>query len=389
MHIIFISTGSYPDMHAAAIRHSLLARGLAEQGHRVQFLLLSPQDWQGSNTLHYHGVEFIELNSYRGSSKMLQHFHYLRGLRQALRMIRQGAPDLFFVHAVMPIHVIPITWLVKQVKKSGIPVFHERTELPYVFGINPHMLRIYIRNMLPQFDGIFVISDKLISYFSEHVRWVRKLVTVVDLPFFQTNRPSPYPFPYIGYCGTIGGSKDGVPILVEAFALIRNEFPDLRLVLVGNNRNREAIRDTLDTIERCGVAERVVFTGLVDREMMPVILGNAAVLAVAKPDTEQNSGNFPIKIGEYLATGVPVVVTRVGEIPLFIEDGVSGYLAAPGDAAAFADKLREALANPEKARAAGQRGKSVAAQHFDYRQVAERMAGLLQERLQELRTGRS
>lgn len=390
MNITFISTGSYPDLYAGAIRHSLLARGLAEQGHHVQFLLLTAQDWKGHSQLDYYGVQFRELNSYRGSNKLLQHYHYLRGLLKVRRMLREqkrrGAIDVFFVHAVMPVHVIPMTWLVKQVRKMRIPVFHERTELPYVFGYNQKMMDIYTRKMLPAFDGIFVISDKLITWFSQYNQWVKKLVTVVDLPFFQTNQPSPYPFPYVGYCGTIGGTKDGVPILIQAFAKIADAFPGLRLVLVGNNTNKAAISDTLETIETCGIADRVVFTGLVERDRMPVILGNAAILVVAKPNTEQNSGNFPIKIGEYLATGVPVVVTRVGEIPLFIEDGESGYLSAPDDADAFAEKMREALTDPGKAKVAGLRGQAIAAEQFDYRKVAERMARLMEERLRELKT---
>ncbi len=389
MKITFISTGSYPDMYAGAIRHSLLARGLAELGHQVSFLLLSPQDWNGQSALNYHGVQFREMNAYRGSGKLLQHLHYLRGLLKVRRMLRsqkrRGEIDVFFVHAVMPVHVIPMTWLVKQVRKMGIPVFHERTELPYVFGYNEKMLDIYTHRMLPAFDGLFVISDKLITYFSQYNGWVQKLVTVVDLPFFQTSRPSPYPFPYVGYCGTIGGTKDGVPILIKAFEKISPAFPSLRLVLVGNN-DPAKISDTLETIAACKLSEKIIFTGMVEREQMPVILGNAEILVVSKPNTEQNSGNFPIKIGEYLATGVPVVVTDVGEIGQFIQDGVSGFLSEPDNADAFAEKMREALLDRDKSRTIGQTGKTIAEKHFDYRKVAQRMAGLLQERLMELKT---
>jgi len=378
MHITFISTGSYPDVHAASIRHSLLARGLAEKGHHIQFMLLNPQNWKGKKALDYFGVEFIELNHYNGSVKLLQHFHYLRALLKARRLLRNKARnktlDAFFVHAVMAIHFIPMIWLIKQVKKTGVPVFHERTELPYVFGIDQRLLNIYLNRMLPLFTGIFVISDKLVTYFKQYNSNVTKLVTVVDMSFFHTTAPSPYPFPYIGYCGTIGGTKDGVPILIAAFGLMRQQFKGLKLVLVGNNSKRDDIRDTLEAIENAGLEEEVLFTGLVDREMMPVILCNASILVVAKPDTEQNSGNFPIKIGEYLATGVPVVVTGVGEIPQFIKDGDSGFLAEPNNAEAFAQKMAEALEDKERAAKIGNKGREIAATYFDYQVVAFRMA---------------
>jgi glycosyltransferase involved in cell wall biosynthesis len=206
--------------------------------------------------------------------------------------------------------------------------------------------------------------------FNKHTQ---KLLTVVDPDFFSTTKPSPYPFPYIGYCGTISGNKDGVPILIEAFAKITTLFPEIKLVLVGNN-NKAAIQDTLQAIENFGVQDKVIFTGLVERDMMPVILCNAQILVVAKPDNEQNSGNFPIKIGEYLATGVPIVVTSVGEIPQFVKDGESGYLAQPGSAEDFAKKMQEALSNPQQAVLAGQKGKTIALNQFHYKIQAKIMA---------------
>ncbi len=265
----------------------------------------------------------------------------------------------------------------------GVKVFHERTELPYAVAsqsaIRQQMLTYYLNKLLPKFDGVFVISNKLVQYIGQYNKATKKLVTLVDLSFFTTEKQSPYSFPYIGYCGTISGNKDGVPILIEAFAGITSKFPSLKLVLVGNNSNKAGIKETLDAIEKYQLQDKVIFTGLIERDMMPVILCNAEILVVSKPDNEQNSGNFPIKIGEYLATGVPVVVTSVGEIPLFIKDGESGYLATPGSAASFAQKMEEALGNKEKATAAGLNGRRIAEENFDYRKVSKVMADYIQE----------
>jgi glycosyltransferase involved in cell wall biosynthesis len=263
-------------------------------------------------------------------------------------------------------------------------VFHERTELPYALGKQTAQkqkeLQVYQNKYLPGFDGIFLISNKLMNYMAAFNSNTQKLLTVVDPTFFSTNVPSPYPFPYIGYCGTISGNKDGVPILIEAFAQIAPQFPELKLVLVGNN-NKAAIQDTLAAIDKFQLENRIVFTGLIERDMMPVILCNAQILVVAKPDNEQNSGNFPIKIGEYLATGVPIVVTSVGEIPLFINDGESGYLAQPGSATAFAIKMTQALSHPDAAKEAGQRGKAIALNQFHYQIQARVMADYIAQKL--------
>jgi len=387
MNVIIVSTGSYPDIHAAAIRQSVLARGLVELGHNVRFLVLTPQDWEGNKKIDYYGVQFEELNSYKGGSKILKHYYYLQSVLKAKKILKQQAKDkkvdALIVFSIMSIHTIPIDYLIKKAKGFGIKVFHERTELPYVFDMNEKMLQIYLNKMLPRFDGIFVISDKLVSYISQFNTALKKLLTVVDLSFFETSRPSPYPFPYVGYCGNLSGNKDGVPVLIEAFAIIKDRFPGLKLVLVGNDSNKTAIKETLDTISRFNITDRVVFTGLVERDMMPVILCNAAILVVAKPNNELNSGNFPIKIGEYLATGVPIVVTSVGEIPLFVKDGETGFLSEPDDAAAFAKKMEEALADPARAKAIGQAGKKVAQTLFDYKIQAGIMADYMAEKIKQ------
>jgi glycosyltransferase involved in cell wall biosynthesis len=384
MNLTFISTGHYPDKHAAAIRHSTLGKGLVELGHTITFLLLTPQEWDGKDSISYFGVEYKTLNSYTDNNKFMKHYHELRAIFKAKKILRQQAAEKKLDAVVIfTIEPLPIYFLMKAAHAMNIKVFHERTELPYTVTSQSKrkqlLLKYYMNKLLPKFDAVFVISNKLVQYIGQYNKAVKKLVTLVDLSFFKPEKQSPYSFPYVGYCGTISGNKDGVPILIEAFAGITNKFPALKLVLVGNNSNKAAIKETLDAVEKYKLQDKVIFTGLVEREMMPVILCNAEILVVSKPDNEQNSGNFPIKIGEYLATGVPVVVTSVGEIPLFIKDGESGYLATPGSASSFAQKMEEALSNKKTATAAGLNGRKIAEENFDYRKVSKIMAEYIEE----------
>ena len=335
-------------------------------------------------SINYFGVEYKTLNNYTGNNKFMRQYYELKAIFKAKKILKlQAAEKKLDAVVIFTIEVAPIHFLMKGVHAMGIKVFHERTELPYAIAgtskMRQQMLSIYLNKQLPKFDGVFVISNKLVQYIGQYNKAVKKLVTLVDLAFFKTEKQSPYSFPYVGYCGTISGNKDGVPILIEAFAKIVDKFPALKLVLVGNNSNKAAIKETLDAVEKYKLQDKVIFTGLVEREMMPVILCNAEILVVSKPDNEQNSGNFPIKIGEYLATGVPVVVTSVGEIPLFIKDGESGYLATPGSASSFAEKMEESLNNKEKATAAGLNGRKIAEENFDYRKVSKIMAEYIEE----------
>ena len=378
MNIIFVSNGIYPDQHAAAIRHSTIAQGMVENGHFLNFLLLSVQTWQNPE-LNYKGVLFETLNSYYGNSKLLRIFNFYKALNKTKeRILKINLESKIDAIVVFSIDIIVIQTLISFAKKHRIKIFHERTELPYVVGKENSIFgkvkfNFYLKTLIPEFDGIFVISDKLKSYLSKYNHNIEKILTVVDTKFFSSGSDRIYDFPYIAYCGTMSGTKDGVPILIESFTQLSKTFTSHKLILIGDNRDKQKIKETLDAIEQFEIQEKVVFTGLINRNDMPGLLGHADLLVVSKPENEQNSGNFPIKIGEYLATGVPVVVTKVGEISKFIIDGQTGFLSLPDSAESFYLKMDEALTDYEKAREIGIKGKQIAEKIFGYKIQAKRM----------------
>jgi glycosyltransferase involved in cell wall biosynthesis len=372
MNLIFISDGRYPDQTAEAIRHSTIAQGISENGHMVKFFVLSPQVWN-STEINFKGVNFKTFNEYTGKNtilKVLNFFYALFKMNKEIKQIHKQAPlDGIIVYSIF-ICVIQKTLSLGE--KLKIKIFHERTELPNIMGYSNSFLgRIkyfyYINNLIPGFNGIFVISDKLIDFFKAHNRNIKKILTVVDTDFFNNKFNPVFDFPYIAYCGTMKGEKDGVPILVRSFAKLLNQFPNFKLLLIGNNSDKFSIKETIETIEKLDLKDKVIFTGLVAREEMPGLLGNAVLLVVSKPDIEQNSANFPIKIGEYLSTGVPTIVTKVGEIHQFITDGESGFVAMPGSDESFYFKMLEALSDYERAKKIGLNGRMLAKKVFDYK----------------------
>lgn len=372
MKLVFISTGIYPNQHAAAIRHSTIAQGVVENGHELNFFILTPQPWK-SNEINYKGVIYKCLNQYHGNNKFEKVIYFLKALRRLKKaIIKINQDSKIDGLVVFSIDVLLIKSLLVFAKNNNIRIFHERTELPYIVGYNNSYLgtlryNFYMKSLIPRFDGIFVISDKLKNVISSYNQNVEKILTVVDIDFFKTVKNKIYSFPYIAYCGNMESKKDGLPILIESFARLSEQFPDHKLLLIGENPNNAEMENNLQIITKCNIKKKVVFTGFVSRESMPQLLCHADLLVVSKPDNEQNSGNFPIKIGEYLATGVPVVVTNVGEISKFIIDGISGYIAEPGSSASFYQKMAEALSNPDQSKQIGKNGKKIAENVFNYK----------------------
>ena len=121
-----------------------------------------------------------------------------------------------------------------------------------------------------------------------------------------------------------------------------------------------------ELIENLGVKNSVIFTGIVSAAEIPQILKNATVLALDRPDSLQAQCGFPTKLGEYLLTENPVVVTKVGDIPLFLKDGETALLAEERNPHEFSSKLLWALEHPAEAIEIGKAGAQVAMREFNY-----------------------
>ena len=82
---------------------------------------------------------------------------------------------------------------------------------------------------------------------------------------------------------------------------------------------------------------------------------------------------------EAMAARRPVVATRIAGIPELVEDGTSGRIVPPGDAAAFAAAVCAILADPARAADMGAAGRQRVLAEFDIAQEAGKLAALFRE----------
>ena len=121
------------------------------------------------------------------------------------------------------------------------------------------------------------------------------------------------------------------------------------------------------------LVDKVVFTGMVSHQDMPQMLKNAEVLVLARPSSKQAVYGFPTKLGEYLLTENPVVITDVGNISDFLHDGKSAMIARPNDEKEFAAKVNWLLEHHNEAEIIGGNGAEVARKQFDSRTESMKM----------------
>jgi glycosyltransferase involved in cell wall biosynthesis len=142
------------------------------------------------------------------------------------------------------------------------------------------------------------------------------------------------------YVGGFGRGQDGkgLPDVVQALGLLAGRHPSVHLHVAGDGDRAHASALALAV----GVGDRVCFLGRRSPEELARDYRSAAV--VLQPSRLQES--FGMVLLEAMACGAPVVATAVGGVPDLVRDGRTGFVVAPGDAGALAERADRLLADP-------------------------------------------
>ena len=172
----------------------------------------------------------------------------------------------------------------------------------------------------------------------------------------------------IGFVGTMKPWHD-LSSLVRAFAKLYREDPKTRLLMVGDGKGLKKVRDSLSS-HNCRQA--VHFTGAVPPEQIPGLLATMDV-AVAPYSLNDQCYFSPLKVYEYMAAGLPVVASRVGQLTELIQDGVNGLLYPPDDSDCLAEKLHLLKFHSELRDSLGLKAKEHIDKHYTWDIVVRRI----------------
>jgi glycosyltransferase involved in cell wall biosynthesis len=150
----------------------------------------------------------------------------------------------------------------------------------------------------------------------------------------------------------------GFDDLLEAARLVVGQNPSAHFVMVGEGADRQ--RYMQETVEM-GLQDHVTWTGNVGDPMREGVFASADVVCQVSRWEE----GFGYVIAEAMASGKPLIGTRVGAIPELVHDGQTGFLVDRRDPPAIARRILDLLRDPEQSRRMGQAGREFAIRHFN------------------------
>lgn len=315
-HVAVVAPGER--LGGQGIEARLLAAALASEGCEVSFVPLNPRFPPGL--------------------RWVRRIPYARTLVNEMLYL----PSLWRLQRVDVVHVFAASsWSFVLGPVPAIlagRVLRKRVVLNYHSGrVEEHLARwgALVHPWLRLVDEIVVPSDYLHAVFARHgydVRVVRNFVDLARFPYRARQRLQPRLLSTRNL-----ETQYRVDNTLRAFALVREGYPDARLVVAGSGSEEPRLRRLAGLLGERGIR----FTGRVDPEDIAELY--------AEGDVFLNSSvvdNQPLPVLEAFAAGLPVVSTPAGGIRSLVRDGETGILVPPDDPAAMAAAVAGILEEP-------------------------------------------
>lgn len=392
IHVLFLlSSISFPNGMAPTQRVMLLARCLSERGMEVSVLCTQVtergQIVENQETRGIHdGIEFEYSTgtTVRSTYFIVRRWHELQSILVAVYRlaqlkhkkiaccvyyygnIRECEPGRWFYYLIIRLLNLP---LITEVGERPWSLAHKREG------------RLSYFSPLSGVQGAVVISDFLRKWAEQENGRLKKNVAILQMPILvDVNKQLPGfndpEKPYVLFASS-SGYMEIIQFILAAMVIVWNTHPECVLVITGSKPGQPESETINKIIREHHLEGRVELTGYLSRIDLLQRYTQAAALLIPLFDDLSSKARFPTKLGEYLASGRPVVTTNVGEMARHFTDKENAYVCAPGNPDLYGQKISAVLENWEEANRVGAEGRRVAEKYFHYRNHADRFANFI------------
>jgi len=303
------------------------------------------------------GIRFVRVGSERSYARSR-----LGYCRDAVRCLDRLEWDVW-VHdfsAFAPL------WVPARLRRRGVLSFyhfvghHALRKHPLVGGIAWAAETMTLKG----YSRIITISPSVQRQVESRLRGrsvqIDCVYTGVDARYFALE---PIEEPFLLYFGRPDVHTKGLDVLLDAFASIASDYPEVRLKMAGRGAPQQ-VAHLRSLVAAARLEDRVEMLGGVDEEVKGELLRRA--LFVCMPSRYEGWG---IGAVEAAAAGKAVVGTRISGLADAVRDGETGLLAESGDAKGLAQRMRRLLDDDQQRKKLGESGRQWA-RRFDWDRLA-------------------
>jgi len=239
----------------------------------------------------------------------------------------------------------------------GIKLFNEINETP--LRKYPQSKAPIVRKISSMYDGFLIIAPGIRDYYPNIPQSKFFLLPMlVDMDRFkavekQNNK-------YISYCSGANLERDGFWDILNGFVTFRKSFPDYILkVATSLNLSDDYHKKCKGIIDEH--PESIEYLGQISTTQIPELIMGSTCLLVT-PHHKYDTVGFPTKLGEFFATGNPVIISSIPDLQMIPND--CAYIVEPNRPDLIALAMSEIVSEPAKAARIGCNGYKYAFERF-------------------------
>lgn len=393
MRVYIVTKVSFPNGWAASNRIKCLAKAFMCGGAECKVLIFGRNFTSRENSIAKGVYEEVPFEYIGGSTKRakgnllgrLQAF-YLQIFLLVKLLISLKSGDYICAYINKNNYYRRFLLSVAHMKKAFF--ISELCELPFGTGVQNEVSKkgrnYELNKLFPRYDGVIAISDALVNLAKKYCSprcVIEKVPILVDYEKYDLeDHSTEAEYPYIFHSGTLYEQKDGILGMIEAFgkATKRLSTP-LHFISTGQKENSPHCDDIERLIEEYQVQDRIHFVGYLSNEELREALSKASLVIINKYPTQQNVYCFSTKLGEYMAAGKPLIITRVGEAMNWIKENKDAVVVEPQNTEELTNAIVDLCNNPLRRSDIGCNAKQTCQKSFDYSNYGVVLAGMLQK----------
>lgn len=232
---------------------------------------------------------------------------------------------------------------------------------------------------LAKYADAFIPVSHYLKEFIESELKVKKpvfiLPNLLDPEIFATNNSTEF-MPNkitIGYMGT-PTRKDGVTDLIQSFSVLNKMYSNTHLLIIGDTIGGESEIPKLKKLAlELDCIDNITFTGLISFDKIPALINSCQILALTRPNGIFAEAGFPTKLGEYFACKKPVLITGIGDIPLYLTNEEHAIIVTPEDIDDIVKGFQKIIENKELSNNIAEKGFNWMNKNLNYRNISEKL----------------